>query len=129
MPGAEFKRLRIAAHHPERRMRLLQRLHRQLGTVGVMDIAVKGERLLFAIGRAQIFDKFERGRFAQIVVEAKGLEIVGVDARNEPELHAPAHDLVNERNFLGQTQRVIQRHDIAHRSDAHPACARAAPTT
>ena len=71
MPRAEFERLRVAAHHPERRVRLLQRLHREQGAVGVVNVAVKGEGLLFAIGRPQVFDEFERRRFAQIVVESR----------------------------------------------------------
>ena len=105
-------------------MGLLQRLHRKLRALGAMNVAVKGERLLFAIGRAQIVDKLERWRLAQIVIETERLEIVGIDARHEPELHAPADNLVNECDFLRQAQRVIQRHHVAHRADAHAACAR-----
>src|SRR4029453_1146899 len=99
----------------------LQWRYSKLRTVGVVRIAVKGERLLFTIGRTQIFDELERRRLAQIVVEAKGLEIIRVDPRDEPELHSPAHHLINESDFLGQTQRVVQRHDIAHRANAHSA--------
>ena len=108
-------------------MRPLQRLHRKLCAIGMMNVAVKGERLLFAIGRTQVFDEFERRRFAQIVVETEGLEIIGVDARNEPELHAPTDHLIDEGDFLRQTQRMIQRHDVTHRADAHAACARRGP--
>jgi hypothetical protein len=103
---------------------LLHRLYGELRALGVMNVAVKGERLLFAIGRAQIFDEFERWRLAQIVIESKRLEIIGIDARHEPELHASADDLVNECNFLRQPQRVIQRHHVTHRTDTHAARAR-----
>src|SRR5215475_1275771 len=105
-------------------MRTLKRRYSKLRTFGVVRIAVKGERLLFAIGRTQIFDELERRRLAQIVVEAKGLEIIGVDPRDEPEFHAPAHHLINESDFLCQTQRVVQWHDITHWANAHSACPR-----
>src|SRR5262245_1773930 len=103
-------------------MRTLQRRYSELRTVGMVRIAVKGERLLFAIGRTQIFNELERRRLSQIVVEAKGLEIIRVDPRDEPELHAPAHYLINESDFLRQTQRVIERHDITHRANTHSPC-------
>src|SRR5262249_30656363 len=109
------------------RMWTLQWQYGKLRAVGMMHIAAKRERLLLAIGCTQIFNEFERRRFAQIVVEAEGLEIIWVDPRNEPELHAPPYNLINERNFLCQTQRVVQRHDIPHRTDAYPACARSGP--
>src|SRR5215510_13044473 len=100
-------------------MRELQWRYSKLRAVGVVRIAVKGESLLFAISRTQIFDELERRRLAQIVVEAKGLEIIRVDPRDEPEFHAPAHHLIDESDFLRQTQWVIQRHDITHRANAH----------
>src|SRR4029453_10453418 len=96
----------------------LQWRYSKLRTVGVGRMGGKGERLLFTIGRTQIFDELECRRLAQIVVEAKGLEIIRVDPRDEPELHAPAHHLINEGDFLGQTQRVVQRNenDVRRRS-------------
>src|SRR5215475_3727134 len=100
----------------------LQRRYSKLRTLGAVRIAVKGERLLFAVSRTQISDELERRRLAQIVVEAKGFEIIWVDPRDEPELHAPAHHLISQSDFLRQTQRVVQRHDIAHRANAHSAC-------
>src|SRR4029450_2728722 len=100
----------------------LQWRYSKLRTVGVVRIAVKGERLLFAISRTQIFDELELRRLAQIVVEAQRLEIIRVAPRDEPEFHAPPHHLINESDFLRQTQRVVQRHDIAHRANAHSAC-------
>src|SRR5262245_7732666 len=105
----------------------LQRRYSKLCTIGVMHIAVKRKWLLFAVSCAQIFDKFKCRRLAQIVIEAKRLEIIGVDSRNEPQLHAAAYDLVDERDFLRQTQRVIQRHDITHSPDAYSTCARGGP--
>src|SRR4029079_4822928 len=67
VPGAKFERLRIAAHHPERRMRLLYRLHREQRAVGVVNLAMKRERLRFAIGRPQVTDEFKRGTFGSRV--------------------------------------------------------------
>ena len=99
---AEFERLRIAAHHPERRVRFLRRLHREQGALSAMNLSVKREGLRFAIGRPQVLDEFKRGRFAQVVVEAERLEIVRVDARYQPELHAPADHLVDECDLLCQ---------------------------
>src|SRR5262245_57352610 len=121
---AEFERLRIAAHHPERRMRLLHRLHREQRAFSPMNVALKGERLRLAIGSAQVVDEFERRRFAQVVVEAERLEIVRVDAGDEAELHAAADHLIDEGDFLCQSQRMIERHDVAHRPDTDLAGAR-----
>src|SRR5690242_19853359 len=89
-----------------------------------MNLAVKREWLFLAIGGAQVIDEFERGRFAQVVVEAERLEIIGIDARDETQLHPPAHDLVDQRDLLGETQGMIERHVLAARSDAHPVRAR-----
>jgi len=50
--GAEFERLRVAAHHPQRRMRFLRRHHRNAGVVGVKLLAVIRERLRLAECRA-----------------------------------------------------------------------------
>ena len=105
-------------------MWLLCRLHREQGAVGAVNLALKGEGLRFAIGRAQIVDEFKRGRFAQVVVEAEWLEILRVDAGDEAELHAPADHLVDECDLLCQPQRVVERHDVAHRADADLAGAR-----
>src|SRR3954465_2280241 len=64
---AELERLRIAAHHPQRRMRLLQRLYGKLGALSVELLAVIREGLLLAERGTQIIDKLERWRLAQIV--------------------------------------------------------------
>src|SRR5262249_44122842 len=97
---AEFERLRIAAHHPERRMRLFHPLYREQRTFSPRDVALKREWLRLAIGCAQIVDEFDRRRFAQVVVEAERLEIVRVDAGDEAELHAAANHLVDESDFF-----------------------------
>src|SRR5262245_12403988 len=101
-------------------MRLLQGWDRQLSALGVMHVTMKGEGLLFAIGREQIIDKFQRRRFAQVVVEAEWLEIIGINSRHEPELHPTTHDLIDEGNFLGETQWMVQGHDVAHRANTDP---------
>src|SRR6185437_1944244 len=105
-------------------MRLLERLHGKRGAVGVVNLAVKREWLLLAIGGAQIVDKFDGRRLAQIVVEPKGLEIIRIDPRHQSQFHASTEHLVDDRNLFGQTQRMVQRHDIAHGADAHMARAR-----
>src|SRR6185312_15838547 len=65
-----------------------------------------------------VVDKFERRRFSQIVVEAKWLEVIGIDTGNESKFHAATDDLVHERDFFSKTQRMIERNNIAHRADA-----------
>src|SRR5215467_12378933 len=106
-------------------MRTLERLHRKLGAVGVVDFAMEGERLPLAICGAKIIDELERRRLPQIVVEAEGLEIIGVDARHQSELHAPAEHLIDDGDLLDQTQGMIERHNIAHRTDTDAARAHA----
>ena len=76
VPRAEFERLRVAAHHPERRMRPLHRRHRKLGGVGMEGFAVERERLLLAESRAQIADEFQRRRFALGIIETERAEII-----------------------------------------------------
>ena len=93
--------------------------------VGVKFLAVKRERLRLAEGRAHIVDEFERRRFARAVIEAERPEIIRIDAGNEAELHAAAEHLIDNRDLLGEPQRMIERHDIAHRPDAQPPGARA----
>src|SRR5215469_6477237 len=102
-------------------MRALQRLHCKLGVVGVVDFAVEREWLLLAIRGMKIMDEFKRRRLPQIVVEAERLKIVGVDARHQSDLHAPTKHLIDDRDLLGQAQGMIERHNVAHRTDAHAA--------
>jgi hypothetical protein len=127
MLGAEFKRRRIAAHHPERRMRLLQGLHREQRAVGLVVVAMERERLLLAIGRAQIADELEGRRFPEIVVDAERGEVSGRDARYEPAFETAAEHLVDDGDLFGEPQRMMEWHDIAHRADPQPlgACATA----
>src|SRR5215467_14641314 len=103
-------------------MRPLERLHRKLCAVGAVDFAMEGERLLLAIGGAKIIHEFERRRLPQTVVKAERLEILGVDAWHQSELHPSAEHLIDDCDLLGQTQRMIERHNIAHRTNAHAAC-------
>ena len=81
-------------------------------------MAVKRERLRVAERRAQIIDEFERRRLALPIVQAERAEIIRIDAGHEAKLHPPAQHLVDDGDLLGQPQRMIERHDIAHRADA-----------
>ena len=119
MLHAEFQRLRITAHHPQRRMRALRRLHGNLGTVGMKLGTVKRERLGFAERRAHVVDEFECRRFALAVVETKRTKVIRIDAGHEAEFHAAAEHLIDDRNLLGKPQRMIERNDVAHRPDPH----------
>jgi hypothetical protein len=102
-------------------VRALHWLHRQFGVVGVVDFAMEREWLFFAIRGMKVIDEFECGRLPQIVVKAEGLKIISVDARHHPDLHTPAEHLIDDCDLLSQTQRMIERHNIAHRTDAHAA--------
>ena len=124
--GAEFQGRRVAAHHPQRRMRLLHRLHREHRAVGLVVVAVEGERLLVAIGRAQVVHEFEGRRFAEIVVDAERREIARADAGHQAAFEPPAEHLIDDGDFLGEPQRMVQRHDESHGADAQPLGARAA---
>ncbi len=101
-------------------MRKLQRRHRDLRAVGMEILAVKRERLGVAERRAQIVDEFQRRRFALAVIEAERPEVIRIDAGHEAELHAAAEHLIDDRDLFGEAQRMIERHDIAHRPDAQP---------
>src|SRR6267154_1959051 len=65
--GAELQGRRVAAHHPERRMRFLHRLDRKQRAVSVVIVTMEGERLLVAIGGAQVMHELEGRRFAEVV--------------------------------------------------------------
>ena len=77
---------------------------------------------------AQIIDEFQRRRFALPVVEAEGAEIIRIDAGHEAELHAAAEHLIDDRDFFGEPQRMIERHDIAHRPERSRLVRAPAPT-
>src|ERR1700722_5432206 len=106
-------------------MRALRRHDRKLGGLGVERLAVKRERLRVAERCAQIVDEFEGRRLALSVIEAEGAKIIRTDARHQTELHAAAEHLIDDRNLFGEPQRMIERHDVTHRPDAHPFGARA----
>ena len=107
-------------------MRLLHRLHREQRAVGLVVVAVKRERLLLAIGGAQVVHELERRRLAEIVVDAERREVAGRDAGHQAAFEAAAGHLVDDGDFFGEPQRMMQRHDEAHRADAQPFGARIA---
>ena len=87
--------------------------------------AVERERLLLAEGRAQITDEFQRRRFALGIIETERTEIIRVDARHEAEFEPAAEHLIDDGDLLGEAERMIERHDVAHRPDAQSFGARA----
>src|SRR5436190_11352132 len=99
-------------------MRALQWPHRKLGMIGVEVAAVERERLPLAECRAHVIDKFECWRLAQIIVEPERTEIIGIDSRNKPQLHAAAEHLIDDRDLLRQTQGMVERDDVTHGADA-----------
>ena len=83
-------------------------------------LAVKRERLGVAERRTQIVDEFQRRRFALAVIKAERPEVIRIDAGNEAELHPSAEHLIDDRDLFGEAERMVERHDIAHRPDAEP---------
>src|SRR5580692_8649581 len=88
-------------------------------------LAVIRERLGVAERRAHVVDEFKRRRFALAIVQSEGAEIIRIDAGHEAKLHAAAEHLIDDGDLLGEPQRMIERHDIAHRPDAQPPGTRA----
>src|ERR1700685_3936961 len=88
-------------------------------------LAVIRERLGVAERRAHVVDEFKRRRLALAVVQTEGAEKIRIVAGPRAELHAAAEHLVDDGDLLGKPQRMIERHDIAHRPDAQPLGARA----
>jgi hypothetical protein len=104
-------------------MRALQWLDRNLGTIGVEFVAVEREGLRLAECRTHVIDKFEGRRLAEIIVEPEGAEIIRIDAGNEPQLHAAAEHLIDNRDLLGQTQGMVERNNVTHGANAQTTCA------
>ena len=98
-------------------MRALRGLHRNLGAVGVKLLAVERERLCVAEGGAHVVDKFQRRRLSRAVVEPEGPEEMRIDSGHQPELHAAAEHLIDDRDLFSEPQRMIERHDVTHRPD------------
>ena len=107
-------------------MRLLHRLHREQRAVGLVVVAVEGERLLVAIGGAQVVHELEGRRFAEVVVDAERREIARADAGHEAAFEAAAEHLIDDGDLLGEAERMVQRHDEAHGADAQALGSRAA---
>src|SRR6202022_3242776 len=99
-------------------MRALEWLHRKLGVIGVEFVAVEREGLRLAECRTHVIDKFERRRLAEIIVEPEGAEIIRIYSGNEPQLHAAAEHLIDNRDLFGQTQGMVERDNVAHRTNA-----------
>jgi hypothetical protein len=106
-------------------MRALEWLHCKLGAFRVEVVAVEREGLRLTEGCAQIVDEFQRRRLAETVIESKWTKIIRIDSWNEPQLHASAEHLINDRDLLGQPQWMVERNNITHRANAHTtrACA------
>src|ERR1700726_98415 len=107
-------------------MRTLEWLHRNLGTFSVEIASMEREGLRPAECRTHVIDKFERRRLAEIIVESERAKIIRIDAGNEPQLHAATEHLIDNRDFFGQAQGMVQRDNVTHRAKAQTtrACAR-----
>src|SRR6202022_3742808 len=108
-------------------MRALEWLHRKLGVIGVEFVAVEREGLRLAECRTHVIDKFERRRLAEIIIEPERAKIICIDSGNEPQLHAATEHLIDNRDFFGQAQGMVERDNVTHRANAQTtrACARA----
>src|SRR5437879_799064 len=107
-------------------MRTLEWLHRKLGAFSAEMASVEREGLGVAECRTHVIDKFERRRFAEIIVESERAKVIRIDAGNEPQLHATAEHLIDNRDLFGQAQGMVQRDNVTHRAKAQTArtCAR-----
>ena len=52
------------------------------------------------------------------MIDFEGDEVRRGDARHEAQFHPATEHLVDDRDFLRQAQRMVERHDIAHRTYA-----------
>src|SRR4249919_2972378 len=99
-------------------MRTLEWLHRNLGAFSVEIGSVERKGLRVAECRTHVIDKFERRRLAEIIIEPERSKIICIDSGNEPQLHAATEHLIDNRDFFGQAQGMVQRDDVAHRAKA-----------
>ena len=107
-------------------MRTLEWLHRNLGAFSVEIGSLEREGLRLAECRTHVIDKFERRRLAEIIIEPERAKIICIDSGNEPQLHAATEHLIDNCDFFGQAQGMVQRDNVTHRAKAQTtrACAR-----
>ena len=107
-------------------MRTLEWLHRDLGAFSMEIASVEREGLGLAERHTHVIDKFERRRLAEIIVESERAKIICIDSGNEPQLHAATEHLIDNRDFFGQAQGMVQRDNVTHRANAQTTrtCAR-----
>jgi hypothetical protein len=74
---------------------------------------------LFPESGLQVIQKFQGGGLAVFVVQAERAEIAGVDSGHQAEFQPAAQHLIGNRDLLGEPDRTIERHHIAHGADAH----------
>src|SRR5229473_1074604 len=100
---------RSEAADPNRRMRFLDRLGRELDLVDLEEFALEGER--FAV--EQFADDVERlvGTTAALVEgDCETLELLDLVADAHAEFEASARDSVDHGDILGEAHRVMERH-------------------
>src|SRR5688572_6637797 len=103
--------------HPDRRVRLLQRLREDRGLRNLENLALVGERLAFERLHQDV-DRLVPALSARIELETEALELVALVAAAEPDVDASAGEQVERRDLLGDDQGMMYReHD--HRR-AHP---------
>src|ERR1700738_5696419 len=106
-------------------MRTLKWLHRNLGAFSMEIASVEREGLDLAECHTHVIDKFERRRLAEIIIESERAKIICIDSGNEPQLHAATEHLIDNRDFFGQAQGMVQRDNVTHRAETQTtrACA------
>ena len=105
-----FDGLRTLRRHPDRRVRLLQGLRKDRRLWNLEELAVVGERL--AVERLEDdVDGLFPARPGAVELQPEPLELVVLVAAPEPDIDAPARQLVQRGNLLRDDERMVQRHD------------------
>src|ERR1700738_5479438 len=106
-------------------MRMLEWRARKLGACSMEIAAVERKGLRPAECRTHVIDKFKRRRLAEIIIESERAKIIRIDSGNEPQLHAATEHLIDNRDFFGQAQGMVQRDNVTHRAETQTtrACA------
>ncbi len=84
LPGVELQGGRIAGLHPQRRMGLLRRVHRQQQVVVAVELAFEVERLVVGKRRLEEADELDRLRATGLVIDLEGPKQAGTIPGTSP---------------------------------------------
>ncbi len=116
--GKQRERIGIARVNPHRRVRSLQRFNAQRDVLILAKFAGETES---AIARKRTLDQCQSlvsDRAALGKVGAIRSEEIRHDSGNQANLEAAVGEIIQHRDFLGDTQGIVQGQDITHGADA-----------